>query len=122
MISATSYESLVQQIESLREELGQCHKALELSQDNEFKYQRVLESLSEGFMLLDCDQTITEVNQALMKISGYSRWDLIGQPIGKFYDKAMFHIKQTCKDSIGITGSYNIIYNSDTIRWAQNLI
>jgi len=53
----------------------------------EEKYNRVLESRIEGFMELDENRFIFEVNKALLKISGYSREDFIGQPVDKFYDK-----------------------------------
>ena len=53
----------------------------------EEKYHRVLESRFEGFMQLDYDRVINEVNKALLKISGYSRDDFIGHPVDKFYDK-----------------------------------
>ena len=53
----------------------------------EEKYHRVLESRFEGFMLLDSKRVITEVNKALLQISGYCRDDFIGHPVDKFYDK-----------------------------------
>ena len=56
-------------------------------EQNEEKYHRVLESRFEGFMQLDYDRVINEVNKALLKISGYSRDDFIGHPVDKFYDK-----------------------------------
>ena len=54
----------------------------------EEKYHRVLDSRFEGFMQLDDDRVINEVNTALLKISGYNRDDFIGHPVDKFYDKA----------------------------------
>lgn len=53
----------------------------------EEKYNRVLESRFEGFVLLDNNRFIIEVNKALSKISGYNRDDFIGHLIDKFYDK-----------------------------------
>ena len=53
----------------------------------EEKYHRVIESRFEGFMLLDNDRFIIEVNKALLKISGYSGDEFIGHPVDKFYDK-----------------------------------
>jgi diguanylate cyclase (GGDEF)-like protein/PAS domain S-box-containing protein len=53
----------------------------------EEKYQRLIENTSEGFMLLDSDHVISEVNMALSRISGYQREDFIGQRAEKFYDK-----------------------------------
>jgi len=53
----------------------------------EEKYNRVLESRFEGFMLLDKNHFIIEVNKALLKISGYESGDFIGHPVDKFYDR-----------------------------------
>ena len=52
----------------------------------EEKYHRALASRFEGFMLLDNDRIITEVNQALLQISGYSQEDFMGRPLDQFYD------------------------------------
>ena len=54
----------------------------------EEKYNRVLQSRSEGFMLLDNNRFIVEVNKALLKTSGYRSDDFIGHPVDKFYDKS----------------------------------
>ncbi len=54
----------------------------------EKKYHRALASRFEGFMMLNNDRIITEVNQALLKISGYTPEDFIGHPVDRFYDHA----------------------------------
>ena len=54
----------------------------------EEKYKRALTSRLEGFMLLDNDRMINDVNPALLKISGYGREDFLGRPADKFYDRA----------------------------------
>lgn len=54
----------------------------------EAKYHRALASRLEGFMLLDNDRMINDVNPALLKISGYRREDFIGHPADQFYDRA----------------------------------
>jgi len=51
----------------------------------EEKYRRALASRLEGFMLLDNDRIITEVNPALLKISGYEADDFTGRPVDHFY-------------------------------------
>jgi len=107
MQSATSYEDLVQQIAYLQKELVQCREAATLSQANAFKYQRVLESSSEGFMLLDREQRITEVNDALVKVSGYSRQDFFGQPIKKFYDKTSVNFYFASRDHLSFEASFD---------------
>lgn len=106
MQSATSYESLVQQVESLEKQLAQCRETAKLSQDNELKYRRVLESSSEGFLLLDRAQRITEVNNALLKVSGYSRQDFLAQPIKKFYDEATVDFYSASRDHLSFEASF----------------
>ncbi len=54
----------------------------------EKKYHRALASRFEGFMLLNNDRIITEINQALLEISGYTAEDFIGHPVDRFYDHA----------------------------------
>ncbi|MEJ2166617.1 MAG: diguanylate cyclase [Desulfobacterales bacterium] len=106
MQSATSYESLVQQVEYLQKQLAQCREAAKLSQDNELKYRRVLESSSEGFLLLDRAQRITEVNNALVKVSGYSRQEFIAQLIKKFYDEATVDFYSGSRDHLSFEASF----------------
>jgi diguanylate cyclase (GGDEF)-like protein/PAS domain S-box-containing protein len=64
----------------------------------EEKYQRVLESTSEGFMLMDFDLVINEVNKALLKISDYSRKDFIGHRVDQFYDKRSVNFYYASRD------------------------
>ena len=97
-----SPEYLIQQVESLKRELEDCRKAQEKSQSErkqaEEKYHRVLESRFEGFMMLDCDLKINEVNKALLKISGYGCDDFIGRPVDKFYEKTSFDFYSASPD------------------------
>jgi len=106
MTSVTSYENLVQQVESLKQELAQCRDAEEISRENELKYQRVLESSSEGFMLLNRQQRITEVNDALMKVSGYRRQDFLFEPLETFYDKATVGFYSASRDHLSFEASF----------------
>ncbi len=80
MSAPTSREILTHRVDLLQKDLEDCRKAKE-------KYYQMLESSSEGFMLLDRDFAITEVNRALLKISGYQPGDFVGHKIDKFYDK-----------------------------------
>jgi len=99
MDSATSYENLVQQIDSLQKKLEKRRLA-------EDKYYRVLESISEGFMLLDCDLAIIEVNNAMLKVSGYRRDDFIGFKVDKFYDKASVSFYSASRDHLSFEAQF----------------
>ncbi len=84
MNSSTSTEQLLQQIASLKKALKECRAQKKQAED---KYRRVIDSRFEGFMLLDGDRVIIEVNKALLKISGYERDDFIGHAVDQFYHK-----------------------------------
>ena len=99
MGTATSYDYLVQQIDSLQQKLEKCRQAEE-------KYDRVLENISEGFMLLDCDLVITEVNMALQKLSGYRRDDFIGFKVDQFYDKASVSFYSASRDHLSFEAQF----------------
>jgi diguanylate cyclase (GGDEF)-like protein/PAS domain S-box-containing protein len=106
MVCAPSYENLAQQVESLEKQLEQCRQALELSQYNEIKYRSLVESISEGFMLLDIDRVITEVNQALIKTSGYAQDDFIGRHVDIFYDKVSIDFYSASRDHLSFEASF----------------
>ena len=76
----------------------------------EEKYHRVLESTSEGFILLDPDLVINDVNKALLELSGYQREEFIGQQIDKFYDERSVGILYASRDHL----SFEALFSSKT--------
>ena len=70
------------------------------------KYHRVLESTYEGFMLLDSDLVINDVNKALLRISGGSSEDFIGQRVDKFYDKTSVNFYSASRDHLSFEASF----------------
>jgi diguanylate cyclase (GGDEF)-like protein/PAS domain S-box-containing protein len=70
------------------------------------KYHRVLESTYEGFMLLDSDLVINDVNKALLRISGGNREDFIGQRVDKFYDKTSVNFYSASRDHLSFEASF----------------
>jgi diguanylate cyclase (GGDEF)-like protein/PAS domain S-box-containing protein len=70
------------------------------------KYYRVLESTYEGFMLLDSDLVINDVNKALLRISGGNREDFIGQSVDKFYDKTSVNFYSASRDHLSFEASF----------------
>ena len=106
MASTTSLEQLIQQVESLKTELEECRKTKEISQYNEFKYRSLVETANEGFMLLDSDLVINDVNEALLRISGFNREDFIGQSVDKFYDKTSVNFYSASRDHLSFEASF----------------
>ena len=78
----------------------------------EEKYNRVLESRFEGFMLLDRNRFIIEVNKALLKISGYSADDFIGHQVDKFYDETSAEFYSASPDHF----SFEALFRADDGR------
>jgi diguanylate cyclase (GGDEF)-like protein/PAS domain S-box-containing protein len=105
MSSSASRDSLEQQIDSLKRELENCRKA-------QAKYYQLLESTSEGFMLLDADFAIVEVNQALLKISGYQMPDFLGQKVDQFYNKGSVNFYSASRNHL----SFEALFRDRTGR------
>ena len=106
MTSTKSIEQLTQQLETLQREFEECRKAKEISQYNEFKYRSLVEYANEGFMLLDRNLVINNVNKALLRISGYNREDFIGQSVDKFYDKTSVNFYSASRDHLSFEASF----------------
>ena len=96
----------------------------------EEKYNRVLESRFEGFVLLDDNQFIIEVNKALLKISGYTRDDFIGHLIDKFYDKGSVDFYSASPDHFSFEALFRasdghgipMLFSRSTLKDANNKI
>jgi diguanylate cyclase (GGDEF)-like protein/PAS domain S-box-containing protein len=93
MASTVLEQQWLDRIQSLEESLRNCRETLETATGPKTKYDFVLEGTSEGLMLLDCNHQISDVNQALLWISGYRRSELIGRSVLALYDKdaMVFH-------------------------------
>ena len=51
MAFTPSNEQLLQQVESLKKELDECRKAIEITQSNEFRYRSLVESANEAILV-----------------------------------------------------------------------
>ena len=70
------YRSKAQRLEAANAEL---QRQLERERCSEEKYRKIIESISEGYFETDLEGHITFCNQALLKISGYPRTEIIGR-------------------------------------------
>ena len=98
-----TYEELLQELDLLKTELDEYKKAEQV-------YQNVLESASEGFMLLDSNRLITDVNVAILKISGYHRDEFIGHSVDEFYEKATINFLSASHNHL----SFEALFRSKT--------
>jgi diguanylate cyclase (GGDEF)-like protein/PAS domain S-box-containing protein len=64
----------------------------------EQKYRRVVNSTSEGFMMLDRELRITEVNPALLFMTGYGPEELIGKSADGMYEQGGVEFYSASRD------------------------
>lgn len=69
-------------------EKGEAERAL---RESEEKYRLVVESASEGIVLVDLNGTIQEVNPKALELSGFERQELVGRNFAKLLPKLELH-------------------------------
>jgi two-component system cell cycle sensor histidine kinase/response regulator CckA len=73
--------------EELQGEISERKQAEEALKESEEKYRTILESIEEGYFEVDLEGNLTFFNNALGKISGYSRGELLGLNNRQYMDK-----------------------------------
>lgn len=71
----------------------------------EEKFQRVVNSTSEGFLMLDRDLCIREVNPALLQMTGYRPEDLYGKRIDGIYQHSRVEVYSASRDHMSFEAS-----------------
>jgi PAS domain S-box-containing protein len=72
----------------LREKVAVQQKGEEALRKNEEKYRGLVETMSEGLVMVDRSGLFTFANQRFCQIFGYSREEIIGRPLREFLDPA----------------------------------
>ncbi len=90
----------------------------------EEKYHRILQSTSEGFMLLDTSFVINDVNKTLLRISGYQREEFVGHRVDEFYDETTVGFFYASRDHLSFEALFRsktdqmipMLFNRSTLR------
>jgi len=90
----------------------------------EENYRRIMNATSEGFVLLDRKQNITEVNPALAALTGFEPQELVGKRIDQLYDHGQVEFYSASRDHLsfetvftGRNGRPNsMLFNRNTLR------
>jgi PAS domain S-box-containing protein len=75
-LDASLHRRLIHEIDAAKQEIEKKEKALRQSED---KYRRIVETAGEGFLLMDENLIITDVNDAYCRMLGFGRNELIGK-------------------------------------------
>ncbi len=70
------HRKIIQEVEEARQEIQRKESLLRKSEE---KYRRIVTTAGEGFMLMNEDMTITDVNEAFCQIVGLPKADLLGK-------------------------------------------
>ncbi|MBI5580740.1 MAG: PAS domain S-box protein [Deltaproteobacteria bacterium] len=90
----------------------------------EDNYRRVMNATSEGFVLLDRNQNITEVNPALVALTGFEPQELVGKRIDQLYDHGRVEFYSASRDHLSFETVFSarnqrpisLLFNRNTLR------
>lgn len=93
-------------------------------QDNEHRYRSLFENNPSGVCAVDLEGHFISVNSSLEEITGYSRYDLIGQPIMSLFEESsldrMIHHARLARQGIPQTYELNV-YRQDGSLFPANI-
>ena len=94
----------------------ELHRAAEKLKKSEAKYRNILENIEEGYYEADLAGNITFFNDAMCKISGYSREELVGTKIRDFMTKETGKEVFKTFNKVYTTGKSDKTLESECIR------
>lgn len=79
-------EALATTNQSLESEIAERKRSSEALRESEERYQDLFENANEIVYTLDLSGNLTSINKAVERITGYSREELLGNPIGQIVE------------------------------------
>ncbi len=76
--ASTMYRRIAREIDTARREIAEKEALLRKSEE---KYRRIVETTSEGFLLMDENLMIHDVNEAYCRMVGYTKEELLGKAV-----------------------------------------
>jgi diguanylate cyclase (GGDEF)-like protein/PAS domain S-box-containing protein len=111
-------------IKALNTRLLRAKKAEREARALAMKYRRALDSTLEGFMMLDAELCITEVNPALLKMTGFTAEALIGRRMDGLYDHGRVEFYSASREHLSFEADLSagdgrlipVLFNRSTLR------
>ncbi len=87
-------------------------KDIEERVQSEIRYSRLVDSMNDGFAIVDMNREITYANDKLCEILGYSRDDIIGSKVVDFLDEKnkKINLEERKKKSLGLSEPYQLYW------------
>jgi sigma-B regulation protein RsbU (phosphoserine phosphatase) len=90
--NSTMHRKIIQEVEDARAEIQHKEKLLRKSEE---KYRRIVTTAGEGFILMNEDMIITDVNEAFSRKIGYAKGELLGKTPFDFGQDTFKHFLPT---------------------------
>jgi PAS domain S-box-containing protein len=105
-------EELVNRVNVLERQLFTCRRAEEALQESEQRYRSLVETMNDGLLVRDESDAISYVNERLTQMVGYSRDEMVGNPLARFLDEAnqAFYELQLAKRRRGECDPYELTW------------
>lgn len=87
-LNTALHHKIIQEIDDARQEIARKEAELRKSEE---KYRRIVETAGEGFILMDEDLVIRDVNETYCRLVGYGREEIVGK---KSYELAREDFRQ----------------------------
>lgn len=90
---------------------GRTQESMRRLRENEYRMRNILETTQEGFLRIDRDMRVIEVNAAYCDMFGRPRASLIGRPASEFFlpESVAVFAAQMPRREAGLSSSYEIV-------------
>ena len=95
--NSAMHRKIIQEVDEARREIQRKEALLRKSEE---KYRRIVTTAGEGFILMDEDMIITDVNEAFCRMIGHTKSDLLGKTPFDFGAEAFRHLMGTQQETI----------------------
>lgn len=121
-----TYEKLNERVLELERCLAEKALAVEKLRRGEQKYRLVVDGTSQGFLLLDLNLAVTDLNKAVLQILDYAPEELLGKPFYDLYDRGSVEFYFADTNHLSFEASFltkggrrvPILFNRSTLREA----
>lgn len=107
MNQTTENQALLDQITDLKAQLAETKAHLKQLERTQQTYQYIINQTHEGFLRMNSDLIIVDLNQSALKLLGNDRDQIIGQRLDHFYQKESVVFLSASRDHLSIEATFH---------------
>jgi diguanylate cyclase (GGDEF)-like protein/PAS domain S-box-containing protein len=124
------YKGLVVQFEKLTAETAELKESMAKLKDTETIHHQIINTTSEGFLLLDTEYVVKDANATLLRILDFDKEALMGRRFDTLYDKRTVGFYYANRDHLSFEALFSaragrkipMLFNRSTLRDDQDRI